>query len=379
MWQLSDGFDVDSQDSLNTVSATSEPIDVLTIRPLKLCIGKGGGDFACESLLFDGFAMEFGQDIAAGYLNGDDILDFVHVADSEFSNEINTVCLGTENAEFNCEQIDSKSLEYDGSSVALGDVDNDGDLDVVLTYDGSNIPLIAPAQVCLGDGEGQFTCDPIGQDTLSGDVALGDINNDGNLDAVFAGVLNASIANTLCLGNGKGTFSCQPANDSNFTGIQVALGDMNNDGNLDAVFARATYSYAVCFGNGLGEFSCVSGASGITSQAVALGDMNEDNHLDVILSSQITNGDRICLGDGDGALTCTNGDPRWTNEYIHLADVNADNHLDIISRQIYLGDGTGSVKESDYFFLANAGVAFGHIASITSNEEVFLYLPVIFK
>ena len=85
-------------------------------------------------------------------------------------------------------------------------------------------------------------------------MALGDVNGDTNMDAVFA---NINIQrNRVCLGDGSGGFVCSDvSSDTNFSN-GVALGDLNGDNNQDAVFANVSQRNWVCLGDGAGGFVC---------------------------------------------------------------------------------------------------------------------------
>lgn len=85
-------------------------------------------------------------------------------------------------------------------------------------------------------------------------VAVGDLNNDGNLDLVVAN----SGANTISvlLGNGDGTFQSQrtftAGKDSVF---KIAIGDLNKDGHSDIVVTHSSSTtVSVLLGNGDGSF-----------------------------------------------------------------------------------------------------------------------------
>ncbi len=84
-------------------------------------------------------------------------------------------------------------------SNAWGDIDNDGDLDVLITSNNPN-----EAQYYLNDGSGNFTVGgPIG--TLingpSSGISLGDYNNDGKLDFFITGRNSGLFKNKLSNGN----------------------------------------------------------------------------------------------------------------------------------------------------------------------------------
>ncbi len=262
-----------------------------TLHPNRVCLGDGAGDFTCSDVSMD--VLE-GWDLALGDVDRDGNLDVV------FANlYTHRVCLGNGVGGFTCSDV---STDLGSWGVALGDVNRDGDLDAVF----------AGGDICLGNGAGDFTCSNVstGADDSYG-VALGDVNGDGNLDAVFAdhGGYDGE-RNRVCLGNGAGGFTCSDISTDSENTLDVALGDVNGDGDLDAVFAeRGVYSGGprnrVCLGNGAGDFTC----SDVSMDAhhswdVALADMNGDGDLDAVFANRNVR-NRVCLGDGAGGFTCS--------------------------------------------------------------------------
>ena len=69
----------------------------------------------------------------------------------------------------------------------------------------------------------------------SRDVALGFVDGDSNLDAIFGNISN----NRVCLGNGAGGFTCSNVSGDTNDSERVALGDVDNNSTLDAVFANS--------------------------------------------------------------------------------------------------------------------------------------------
>src|SRR4029077_1762672 len=99
------------------------------------------------------------------------------------------------------------------TSVAVGDFNGDGKLDLVVVNN-----LSASVSVLLGKGDGTFQAAVnygVGLGIIS--VAVGDFNGDGKLDLVVGGVVATNSNISVLLGNGDGTFQT-PAN--NIIGIR---------------------------------------------------------------------------------------------------------------------------------------------------------------
>ncbi|MFQ5803891.1 MAG: FG-GAP repeat domain-containing protein, partial [Candidatus Methylomirabilales bacterium] len=119
------------------------------------------------------------------------------------------------------------------TGVARGDLDGDGNLDAVFANS-----LFARNRVCLGDGAMGFvfTCSDVSTDANNSfGVALGFVDGDASLDAVFAN----NGRNRVCLGDGAGGFTvpCSDVSTDANDSRGVALGFVDGDASLDAVFA----------------------------------------------------------------------------------------------------------------------------------------------
>ncbi|MCP4240162.1 MAG: VCBS repeat-containing protein, partial [bacterium] len=110
----------------------------------------------------------------------------------------------------------------------------DGDLDILLTgYDGSK--AISKTYTNYGDGSYIVKENPLITGINDGSVAFGDINNDGNLDILLTGwdSSNKRISKTYT-NDGSGNYIVKDNPQLAEVGASsVAFGDIDNDGNLD--------------------------------------------------------------------------------------------------------------------------------------------------
>jgi hypothetical protein len=210
-------------------------------------------------------------------------------------------------------------------SVATGDFNGDGKLDLVTANSGSN-----NVSVLLGNGDGTFQSAvdyAVGSNPRS--VAVGDFNGDGKLDLV---VTNESTNNvSILLGNGDGTF--QPA--VNYTVASgphsVAVGDFNGDGRLDLAIANfVSGNVSVLLGNGDGTFqSALDYAGGSNPNSVAVADFNGDGKLDLVVANQGSSNVSVLLGNGDGTFQAALNYSAPRAEWVAVADFNGDGKLDL--------------------------------------------------
>lgn len=255
--------------------------------------------------------------------------------------------------------------EHQQVMTAAGDFDGDGAVDLVL---GSGWP----ERILLNDGMGVFheavgalPPPPMRQHALGGEVAVGDLDGDGDAD-VFVG--GSSAPHLVYLNDGTGAFvRVDVPHLSRFSGVfAVTLGDVDRDGDLDALLG-SNEAYHLLLNDGSGRFGDESfsrlpweGLGGQRVNDVALADVDQDGDLDALVAGHL-NGSRLLINDGRGYFS---GAPsqapvlRYTNyAAVDCGDLDGDGDLDLYLTssipfasyphgldQVLINDGTGTFQ-----------------------------------
>ena len=232
--------DFDHNGALDLVTANSNGT-------VSVLLGNGGGSFRPRVDLAVGAAP---RAVAVGDFNGDGLLDVATA--QQLSNTV-SVLLGHGDGTFARPLVFAASgqdFTFTPSSIAVGDVNGDGRSDLVINLIGGEDSVVSQLGVLLGNGNGTFQA-PILQSPETtggdGDVALGDFNNDGRLDAAVGGQAALPDGLTVFTGNGDGTFGVPFQSPQRFsTGgndpFGVAAADLNGDGLVDLVAANSSSS-----------------------------------------------------------------------------------------------------------------------------------------
>ena len=202
--------------------------------------------------------MSLGKNILVADYNNDGVLDFyipdhglgTHdgVRDSYFLSQSNGTWL----------ESSSTHLSHDNFVVfdhggAVGDIDNDGDMDVVITNTGPSSYGTNTRLWCLmNDGTGYLKKRGCGGH-FSFAIELGDMDGDGDLDLVQAGLEQSDCKHCNITGivwnDGRGNFSKNntthlPQHPEVYFNVpEVSMADLDNDGDLDIVLSRAGRLY----------------------------------------------------------------------------------------------------------------------------------------
>jgi hypothetical protein len=242
------------------------------------------------------------------------------------------------------------------SSVAVGDFNGDGKPDIAASQVCTNPGVVL---VYLGDGTGNFTL--ASSSTVGwpdGSLAVGDFNGDGKLDIAVANAGDNNVS--ILLGDGTGNFTLASSPVVGSSPDSIAVGDFNGDGKLDlAVANQGDGTVSILLGDGTGNFTqtaTLPTCGGCDPASVAVGDFNGDAKLDLAVAIPDAVSIYIFLGDGTGNFTpgATLYTPNNNPVSLKVGDFNGDGILDLAvanffpywpyagSVSVMLGDGTGN-------------------------------------
>jgi Bacterial Ig-like domain (group 3)/FG-GAP-like repeat len=257
---------------------------------------------------------------------------------------------------------------YVSSSIAIADVNRDGNLDAIVANacggfncGGSNGMGVV---ILLGNGDGTFRA-PIEVGESGVAIAVADVNGDGEPDLIeIQGFGAPPRFVSVQLGNGDGTFQAAQTFDAGGSYPEaVTVSDVNGDGKLDLIVTNSCPIdgcgqdgvVGVLIGNGDGTFQPTTryAAGGKGTYAVAVGDMNRDGKPDILVTNREYPGSvGILLGNADGTFQTVQTLQIGTGSSIAIADVNADGKPDLLlagdGGAIYLGNGDGTFQEGHF-------------------------------
>ena len=244
-----------------------------------------------------------------------------------------------------------RMFQANGGGVAINDLDNDGDLDIVLANQAGRNTIL------WNDGQLHFRP----QRMEHGDsraVSVVDVDGDGWLDIVFSRTKtpptywhnqgNVRFVREFLPGVGKPVYA-------------INWADLDNDGDLDLVGATYDASLLTDYGqeflmsgnggvyyyeNRRGQFHLHSLASGAQALALALLDLNDDGHLDIWVGNDFAVPDQIWYwSPSDWQPAMPLAVMTHSTMSLDFGDINNDGHNEVFSTDMkpYPGDVQGNI------------------------------------
>ncbi|HEY0463599.1 MAG TPA: VCBS repeat-containing protein, partial [Polyangiaceae bacterium] len=308
-------------------------------------------------------------------------------------------------------------------SAHFGDLDGDGDLDLVVAdWGDAGVDTVSRLILYSNDGHGSFTLTETQADapattahfpaTIAAttvapyhgsrptDLDFADVDGDFDLDIL---INHRHGSSRIFLNDGHGYFS----DGTGFTGTLPAdlsanyapkrgayannqeLCDLDDDGDLDLVLDNAgkvpegspagLNVTQLLINDGHGVFvdqtaTRIVGEPAAQDGAAKCADVNGDGHYDIVVGSRSHNSEKVLLNDGTGIFTyAADALPKITDITlaIDLGDLNGDGKLDLMT-----GQGEGTISPANAATLRNNRVYRGLAADVTPPTFRAIETPV---
>ncbi|HSD64562.1 MAG TPA: VCBS repeat-containing protein, partial [Ignavibacteriaceae bacterium] len=280
---------------------------------MNVLINSGGIDFSnkTEYNVFSPIAGDFYQSIALSDIDNDGDIDALYSSTGTNSNFEPAIAIfrnAGDGTFISPEPLILTPFTSGSVDIETADLNNDGWKDIVGdSYDGRNTDGF---EVLMNNGSGGFLSPslfPAGQGTFN--LSLSDVNNDGDVDVLTAD--NYSMEVTVRLNPGDGVFLNPPQYLTNSIAGSIDAADIDLDGDLDIVTsasgrAAVGSQVAVLKNNGDGTFAdqitYTERSGGVQAK---FRDLNNDGYPDLIFATSIGSPPydfHTALNNGDGTF-----------------------------------------------------------------------------
>jgi hypothetical protein len=310
---------------------------------VSVLLGNGDGTFRAAVTYAAG-----ADSVAVGDFTGNGILDLA--VTNSFVGTVD-VLLGNGDGSF--QPARHFSAGFEPVFVAVGDFTGNGILDLAVATVGDRFSHADGVSVLLGDGHGSFgAAQTFNTGIHPSSVAVGDLNGDGLLDLAVANAGDNTVS--VLLGNGRGSFASPETFSAGSHPDVVAVGHFHDPNILDlAVDNPASNTVTVLLGNGDGSFGQArSFTVGSRPDFVVVGDFNGDGIPDLAVANSVSNNVSVLLGNGDGTFQAARNFPAGSRPFsLAVGDFDDDGHLDLAVANIddntvsvLLGNGDGTFE-----------------------------------
>nr|WP_315152941.1 VCBS repeat-containing protein [uncultured Flavobacterium sp.] len=239
------------------------------------------------------------------------------------------------------------------ASISLGDINNDGKIDAVVA-NGRHWP--ETNYIFYNSGKGFNTMTALDNASSTSYAAqLVDLDNDGDLDIVE---INDNAPHKIYTNDDLGHFKFHSEVGEVSNARNIALGDLDNNGFIDFIITNRGQQNMICYNNGKLNFDCVKLLTNKNSTIdIAIQDLNGDKLPDLVLANRDNIPNEIFINKGNRQFTkkLDFGSGTFETRSVAIADMNNDGILDIVtgninnSNIIYFGDKNFTFSETLLF------------------------------
>ncbi|CAF1387419.1 unnamed protein product [Adineta steineri] len=231
---------------------------------------------------------------AIGHLNNDNYTD---IAVINYHAELLSIFFGLGNGKFGPEKhLETKRLTF-SRSIVLADINNDSIDDIIVSNSDNNT-----ISVFINRGDGKFHDEKVSYlltEYSAEHIALGDLNDDKEVDIVISYEFGNRL--TISFGNGSGYFNVmnhlylQVSSDI----LTIKLCDLNSDNHLEILIVQPKpYTFTILYGYGDEDFhhkKIFSLDSDVSMAWIDVADINKDSCKDIVLVDRETQTPRIFM------------------------------------------------------------------------------------